>query len=97
MRFDPTVNIGQLLSAVVILAAVVSAYFTLRTDIQLHDQRIGKLEELAAQQKTRGDEAVRALHDIKTNIAVLRAHIMTRDGRLDRRKNEGGTGNLQSR
>lgn len=65
VNFDPTINLGHILTAVVMLATGFTAYNNL-------DKRVSGLEQLAAQITVRGVEKDQAL---KENLADMRGDV----------------------
>ena len=72
VRLDLTVNLGQIITAVTMFVAVVSAYWALQSDIRLNQTRIHSNHQAVARQTSKMDQVVTALNAIKTDIAVIR-------------------------
>ncbi len=72
MRFDPTVNLGHILTFVAMLAGVMTSY-------SLLDKRVGVLEEKASsgvvQSAERQQEQKESLREIKADIKDLQRSV----------------------
>ena len=79
MRIDTTVNIGQIITIGSVIVGATAAFYTLKSDIDMNRSNIVRIENSVLRQETRGYEAVNALNSIKTDIAILKTHIVERD------------------
>lgn len=72
MRFDWTLNLGQILTLAAMIIAGLAAWFNMKTDLRLHEERIERLE---TQYKTQWEQVRTTsenLNKIATDIAVIR-------------------------
>lgn len=72
LRFDLSVNLGQVLTATAMILSVVAAYFAIRSDIRDHEGRIARVEQSVINQDVLNQKAGDSLGSIKTDIAVIR-------------------------
>jgi hypothetical protein len=75
-KFDPTINLGHVLTIVALLGSVTIGYFNIRNDVALADQRISSLEKGQTAADSFQSTVLSQLSDIKVDIGVLKA----RDG-----------------
>jgi hypothetical protein len=71
IRFDNTVNLGQVLTALSMIASLVAAYFLIKSDIRNHEDRIVRVEQFVTGQNAANVENSKSLADIKTGVAVI--------------------------
>lgn len=72
VRFDSTINLGQVITAISMVLSVIAAYYALKSDIQDHETRITRTEKDLARQFDALDKTVDSLSSIKQDIAVIR-------------------------
>ncbi len=72
MRFDRTVNLGQILTLVAMIFAGIAAWFNMKADMRLQEERIERLEKGYANQWEQIRATTDALSSIRTDIAVIR-------------------------
>lgn len=83
IKFDNTVNLGQVLTALSMIASLVAAYFLIKSDIRNHEDRIVRVERSVSQQDALNVETTKSLGEIKTGVAVIQ-------DRLERNNATGG-------
>ena len=71
VRFDNTVNLGQVLTALSMIASLVAAYFLIKSDIRNHEDRIVRVEQSVNAQNQINVETTKSLGEIKTGVAVI--------------------------
>lgn len=71
VRFDNTVNLGQILTALSMIASLVAAYFLIKSDIRNHEDRIVRVEQSVNSQNQINVETTKSLGEIKTGVAVI--------------------------
>lgn len=71
VRFDNTVNLGQILTALSMVLSFVAAYFLIKSDIRNHEDRIVRVELFANEQNKINVETTKGLGEIKTGVAVI--------------------------
>lgn len=72
LRFDLSINLGQVLTAVSMILSVMTAYFAIRSDLRDHESRIAGVEQSVLNQEQFNSKAIDTLGSIKTDIAVIR-------------------------
>lgn len=71
VKFDNTVNLGQILTALSMIASLVAAYFLIKSDIRNHEDRIVRVEQSINVQNHINVETTKSLGEIKTGVAVI--------------------------
>ncbi len=70
MRFDPTINLGHILTFVAAISIGTAGYFDLRKADVVHDMRLGSIEDKAKAGEQRLREDLRELRDDMRGIRV---------------------------
>lgn len=71
VKFDNTVNLGQILTALSMMLSLVAAYFLIKSDIRNHEDRIVRVEQSVNSQNEINVETTKSLGEIKTGVAVI--------------------------
>lgn len=71
VKFDNTVNLGQIITAVSMVLSLVAAYFLIKSDIRNHEDRIVRVEQSVGEQNRINVETSNRLGEIKTGVAVI--------------------------
>ena len=71
LRFDNTVNLGQIITALSMVLSLVAAYFLIKSDIRNHEDRIVRVEQSVSEQNKINVETTKGLGEIKTGVAVI--------------------------
>ena len=80
MRFDKTVNLGQILTLIAMLMAGVAAWFAMKSDLRSQEERIERLELSAKTQWEQVRQTSENLNKIATDIAVIRDRMERSNG-----------------
>jgi hypothetical protein len=72
VRFDWTINFGQLLTLLAMVASVVTAYYMLKGEIANHEYRLTAMERFTLEQIKLNGENTNSLGEIKTGVAVIK-------------------------
>lgn len=72
VKFDATVNLGQVITAISMIFSVVAAYFVLKSDIRDHEGRIVRVENTIEQQQVTNKTTNDSLNKIEVGVAVIR-------------------------
>jgi hypothetical protein len=72
VKFDPTVNLGHIISAIVMIISMIATYFALKSDIRDHESRLTVVEEAYKSQHITNNSTRDALNKIETGVAVIR-------------------------
>lgn len=72
VRYDPTINLGHILSAFAMLACVTAAYYDNRTDIKLEQQKTSTLE---LQLNKTNEQVARLTQDNQTSLLAMRTEV----------------------
>ena len=70
-KFDATISLGHILTAVSMIFTVVAAYFVLDSRVKLQEDRIIRVEQDLNAQKVLNVKTTDVLSEIKTGVAVI--------------------------
>lgn len=73
-RYDPTVNLGHVLTFIGFIATGAAGYFDLRERVSLTDGRVDAVEKAAAVEKTSNHEDVQ---ELKSDVREIRSGVQT--------------------
>lgn len=74
MQFD--VKIVQAgIAVLTALCSVAAAYFTLKADIRVHEEKITRMESMIQSMQNQQNSTYEALYEIKRDMAVIRYQI----------------------
>jgi energy-converting hydrogenase Eha subunit H len=71
-HFDLSINLGQIITAVTIIVAIISAYFALNSRNEIEEIRITRNEEMIQRQQDQSKRMLDTLSAIQQDIAVIR-------------------------
>jgi hypothetical protein len=74
-HFDPTLNLGHLLTIIALLGSVAGAYYSLQGAVQLDEQRITTLEKQASSSISFQSAVLDKLTSIQVDIGVLKTKV----------------------